>query len=467
MNSPMTLRPRPLTLLIAGPPFGLALVLVGLGFQALSSGDPFQAGIYFWLAAPCAMAGLPVVIFATGTSLKLDDDTLSRRDLYGLRRRSIGTEFLAGIREIEDPLNPRREWHRYAIVDRRGVRFAYLRGLFWNAAEIDRLRESIGWASGLDEGIKLRPFVDPTYGDEEARTLRAAIQQGGLQLVEEALSATGDPTRREFLIQVLGSFRGRPPWVDRWVQAMPASEHARVVWGVQATNWALEARAMAMNPADAFAQRAGDLFLERMRLAEGELFNAATMSPDDGAPWLFLMKTGMALELGESEVRLRYDALSQRNPNSEEGARTLTAALSPRWAGSEDSMWAFVRSQTSTAVAGSPLQMLIPMAHIECWIGERDRSSGANDPNAYFEQQQVREEIIEAHRRYFVETPTKSPYERSNREWFALCFYLMRELEAARREIEQIGLGIRPLPFGFLGDALTAYAAVRKAVGLS
>jgi hypothetical protein len=224
---------------------------------------------------------------------------------------------------------------------------------------------------------------------------------------------------------------------------------------------------MAVNPADAFAPRARDLFLERMRIAEGELFNAATMSPDDSAPWLFLMKTGLALELGELELRQRYDALSQRNPNSEEGARTLTAALSPRWAGSEDSMWAFVRSQTSAAIAGSPLHMLIAMAHIECWVGERDGSSSANDQNGYFEQQHVREEIFEAYRRYLLETPSQSPYERSNREWFALCFYLMRELEAARREIEQIGFGIRLLPFGFLGEPITAYAAVRKAVGLS
>jgi hypothetical protein len=81
----------------------------------------------------------------------------------------------------------------------------------------------------------------------------------------------------------------------------------------------------------------------------------------------------------------------------------------------------------------------------------------------YFEQTAVQEEIRAAHQNYFGGGHQLSPFERGNREWFALSFYLMRDFASLGAELDQIGPGIRRIPFGYLGGAIASYKSVSEA----
>jgi hypothetical protein len=307
----------------------------------------------------------------------------------------------------------------------------------------------------------VKPYIDTAFGDAESLELRTALLKNDWRPAEGALARTTDPSRYEFLVDTLSNFPGRPAWVDAWPQAVPASAAARMVWGSQTAVWAWEARSSA--PAENVRSDAWEIFFQRLRMAEEQLNHATAMAPASSAPWVTLMKTGIGLEVGQDELRRRYAEIASRNPESEPGARTMLTALSRKWGGSHEAMWTFVHDTVGQAVEGSSLHMLIPMGHIEAWLGDRMKGDSPIHHSRYFEQPAVQDEIRTAHRNYFGGAHQPSPFERANREWFAVSFYLMRDFPALRAELEKIGPGIQRTPFGYLGGPLASYQAVLDA----
>ena len=400
------------------------------------------------------------------TRLEVTPDHLERSRLLGLWRTRIPRSNVAGMQSRVRPADRLFRVQHFAVYDRKGVQWTLLTGFVWKQADLLRLRDELGWAPKPgDLRNKYVPYIDPTHGDLEAAQLRGALESGSWQPVEAALSKTTDLTRREFLATVLGNVDGRPPWVDQWAQQKPESPAARLVWGSQTTTWAWEARTG--QAAEDVAAEAWKVFFERLKQADEQLHIAAEMAPEDSAPWICLMRTGVGLEVGEEEHRLRYEEAVRRNPESEEASRLLLTALSLKWGGSHDAMWEFVHQRIAAAPDGSPLHMLVAMGHIEAWLGERMLGDEAKIHHSrYFERPEIQEEIRGAWRRYLGATPATSPWEGFNRQWFAVSFYLMRDFAAAKAEIEKIGLGIQRTPFGYLGGPLKAYASVREATGV-
>ena len=312
----------------------------------------------------------------------------------------------------------------------------------------------------------VEPFIDRTRGDSQASVLRAASAAGDWAAVANGLAATsGDLSRREFLVDAVASDTSNLSWVDAWVRQQPESAIARMTWGSCAVQYAWTVRSGAL-PQDVAPDRMRG-FHEWLGHAQTQLNHAAEMDSHDSAAWVGLLWTAVGLGIPHAQAAEFWENAVQRNPSTELAAHAYTTFLSPRWAGSDETMWTFVHRLLVSEQAGSPRWALVPAAHLEQWVAARMAGNAQIHSSRYFGQQSVQDEIRAAYTNY-LGSPAKqpSPLESQWRGHFACCFYLMGATAELRREMQQIGPGIQALPWGFLGTARVAYHSVREAAGL-
>jgi hypothetical protein len=310
-----------------------------------------------------------------------------------------------------------------------------------------------------------KPFIDPARGDAEAQRLRQAAGVRDWRSVDAALSATREVLRREFLADAVAMNCEDLSWVDAWVREQPESQSARLMWGASAVQLAWKVRSGLAPQYVSSDQMKG--FHDWLNHAQEQLNAAATMDPDDSAPWVALLWCGVGLEIPIDDARARWDNAMRRNPQTELSALAFTTHLGPRWNGESDLMWTFIRELVGHEPEGSPRWSLVPHGHMEQWVSERMRGGSAVHPSRYWEQAEVQRDIKDAHAKYLGSPAKRRSYlEPQFRELFAGCFYLMGARDLLRKELEQIGPGIQGLPWGYLGSALVAYQSAREAAGL-
>ena len=312
---------------------------------------------------------------------------------------------------------------------------------------------------------QVKPFIDPSRGDAEAAALRQAAASGNWAAVDAALQATPNGSRREFLVDAIALDTSNLSWVDVWVKEQPSSAAARLMWGACAVQYAWKVRTGAAPQDVAPDKMAG--FHDWLVNADEQLQHAATMAPEDGAPWIALLWAGVGLEIPIESATERWENVSRRNPATELGAMAYLTHIGPRWNGRADLMWTFIQDLLSRETDGSPRWFMVPHGHFEQWVAERMHGGSAVHPSRYFEQSHVQRDIIDAYDKYLGSASKRpSELEPQFRELFAASFYLMNARDRLRRELEQIGPGIQNLPWGFLGSTMVAYQSAREAAGL-
>jgi hypothetical protein len=312
---------------------------------------------------------------------------------------------------------------------------------------------------------KPKAFIDRARGDAQASELQRAVAAKQWQVVEAALSSTHDASRREFLIDSVTLDTQDLGWVDAWVQARPDQQAGRLAWGACAVQYAWHIRT-GREPQNVSPEQFRG-FHDWLLKAQEQLQHAATMDPTDSAPWVALLWAAVGLELPLEEATSRWQAVFSLNPATELGAQAYTTFTGPRWNGTAELMWSFVRGLLEREPEGSPRWTLVPSAHLEQWVAERMSGHARVHASRYFQQPQVQAEIKEAYGRYLGSSSRRpSPLEPQNREVFACTYYLMGERDELRRQLEQVGPGIQVLPWGFLGSPLVAYQGAREAAGL-
>ena len=308
-------------------------------------------------------------------------------------------------------------------------------------------------------------FIDRSRGDAQAAQLIQAATAGEWRSVEAALTATTDPLRREFLIDGLASDTQDLRWVDQWVRDRAELQTARVVWGACAVQYAFHIRSGDV-PENVSAQQ-WQGFHEWLTHADEQLRHAVAMDPTDAAPWVSMLWSAVGLEVPFDEAERRWDGARRLHPHTELGALAYTTYISPRWHGSEEMLWRFVKGLVSNEPEGSPRWTMVPTAHFEQWAADRMSGNARVHESRYFQQPHVQSEINEAYSHYLGSAERKaSPLEPQYRGTFAVAFYLMGAREALRREMEVIGPGIQRLPWGYLGGAGRTYKLVRESAGL-
>jgi hypothetical protein len=314
-------------------------------------------------------------------------------------------------------------------------------------------------------GGRPKTFVDEAQGDAEAARLRAAAGAKDWRSVEAALGATTDPIRRELLVDAIMAGTTDLSWVEAWIRSKPESQLGRLMWGMCAVQYAWQIRSGRAPQYVSGDQWKG--FYEWLGHAEEQLSHAAKMDPTDSAPYVGLLWSAVGLGVDREEAEARYALAFERNPRTQLGVWAYATYLSPKWHGSSELMWSFLRDLLEREVEGSPRWVMVPMGRIEEAVDEGMERNTSLRGTGHFEKPEVQRDILDAYAKY-LGSPAKqaSPFEWGNRQWFAMALYLMGAREQLRAELQKMGPGIQSSPWGYMGKPSAIYERAREWAGL-
>lgn len=303
--------------------------------------------------------------------------------------------------------------------------------------------------------------LESSDDDPVAKRLRLAQQKKDWKTLQEFFQGLKDPGEREFHVEKLSDWQGRPPFLDAWVVSSPGCAEAWLVRGAHGIQWAWEARSGAR--ADDVAESAWPIFLERLRQAWSDLNRAIELNPADATPFGHLITCAMGLQLEKEVV---YTLLRNTIDRSVISWKAHTAALwylCEKWFGSHDEMFDFARSVSASAPEGSGLHALIPIAHHERWIYaaafDQDQAFAEN----YFDQPEVRQEIVEAYRRSLGSSAhVTDRATRPQSSFFALALLRAESYPQSLAELERLGNVVPEFPWAQLGDPVEKFTRARE-----
>ncbi len=229
-----------------------------------------------------------------------------------------------------------------------------------------------------------------TYGDQQAESLRRELEAGHWQSAADFLGLLRDWDDRDFYVQALSQWPGRPLWLDDWVQQQPNSATAWLVRGVHTKNWAWEARGSGL--ADTVSEKGFKLFFERLARAEEELLRAAELDPADPTPWAHLVMVGVGAQKSLDKIQEWFQQAVRRHSRHATAHYSMLQALCAKWYGSHDQMFDFARGTCAKLPNGHGLHALIALAHFER-VAAMYREQQTLSATGYYRRQEVAEEI--------------------------------------------------------------------------
>lgn len=214
------------------------------------------------------------------------------------------------------------------------------------------------------------PITDLGEQFAHVRDLRRLAAAGDLSRVLNELDAARAREEQEYVdltwaltarVEIDGpitAFLGEHPW-DRRATCLRAARGIEQAFQVRG-------RGMAANvTADRFRQ-----FWGILRAVEQDLIRLCAIEPSDPQPWHLRLVTARGLELGVGEARRRYERLAEHDPSHVAAQRQLLQQLCPKWGGTWDDAFAFVRDCVTRAQPGSMSFALIATVNLERWLDE-------------------------------------------------------------------------------------------------
>ncbi|MGW5210225.1 hypothetical protein ACWEQO_03120 [Streptomyces sp. NPDC004051] len=261
-------------------------------------------------------------------------------------------------------------------------------------------------------------------GDTRVLALVEAADAGEWEAVKEAL-APFDLGRDHHVLGELAELDGVEEWIGRAVEE--DKEHraeALLISGARHVVWGWEARTSAR--AVDVSREQWQVFHERLRVAEEQLFEAAELRPEWVAPWRRLLTSGRGMSLGDAVNETRFDAALRREPLDLEIHLERLSQLQPRWGGEQGQALAFAREAFARAPEGHRLGCVIAMAHIEDWV--------ESDDGDCLETPEIQAELREAADRSILHPAyTWRPGWQHDFNMFAMALSLAGESHTVRR----------------------------------
>jgi hypothetical protein len=305
------------------------------------------------------------------------------------------------------------------------------------------------------------PVYDPFGGDETARAAIAALGKPGGWRDVAVLMAQAGSDDRAFLAGSIAETGNRAA-VDAWHAAQRDRPEPWLVRGLLRIGeaWAVRGSGRASD----VDEESWPVFHAGLREAEQDLREAIRLAPDDATPWGYLLLTGRGLEKTVSELRALFEEARRRDPQGWLAPYMALDAVSEKWSGTHEEMFAFVREVTSAEREGSPLHALVPLAHVERWL-----SFSTEDPpdrkaqQGWFGRRDVQEEIRKAWQRG-PQSPAFRPgrFVATQLNSFAFAFSLGGDAGRARELFQQIGARATRSPWSHLGDPVAAFKRARQ-----
>lgn len=297
------------------------------------------------------------------------------------------------------------------------------------------------------------PVIDLTWGDPVARAIRTALAAQDFAGAERQFGQAANVQALDHWIQACADWEGRPGWLDDWVRQMPDSALARLVRGIHGTHWAWQARSSRV--AEQVDEAAFVEFFRRLELAHVDLDAAHALDPDSALPAALTIPVLVGLQADDDHKRATFEQAISRAPTLISAHRAMLGALCAKWGGSDAAMFAFARQH---AVRSPALRVLIPLAHIEAFIGIDD----VERRRAYARQPQVRAEVEEAFAK-FRECQDQTAL-RNGANAFAFVFVLAKDAKRAGQAFELTAGFVARAPWMYVGDPLAMYTKLRASL---
>ncbi|WP_326551644.1 hypothetical protein [Micromonospora sp. NBC_01813] len=218
--------------------------------------------------------------------------------------------------------------------------------------------------------------------------------------------------------------------------------------------WAVRTRARA----EFVSQEQFREFFRILRIAERVLIDATAYHPDNCAAWSYRLVTARGLELGQAEIRRRYDRLAEIDPHHLAGQRQLLQQLCPKWGGSFEQMLAFARQAVAAAPPGALNGRLLAEAHAEQWL--ELKGSALRD---FRKDPQVRQELRDAAARSVLHPAATRAYgwvEAHNA--FAMIFSVIGDHAGAAPHFAAVGNVIAADAWAYVNNPVASFGRFRK-----
>ncbi|MFI7616177.1 hypothetical protein ACIBP6_33650 [Nonomuraea terrae] len=301
--------------------------------------------------------------------------------------------------------------------------------------------------------------VGRTWTDAALDTGVELVSQGHLQAGIALLSEThDDPELRSLRTEALGDAAiGRSREI---MELLDEADHPAdvLLWlGRTIINeaWAIRGGGYASTVgSDRFK-----MFFATLSTAHEPLMEAARLRPDDAVPWESMIWYGLGMQLDRSEEDAIWAEITSRCDTLFSAHWARLQAVSAKWGGSHEDMFAHARSAVALAPPGDPLTAMLALAHLEYLLAEETRLVQESTLMAYMKfsmayfSETVLSELKEAESRW---TTGKRSHVRDvdAHHLFGAIFFQTRDTyDLAARHLSQVGNRVgEAAPWGYRGD---------------
>jgi hypothetical protein len=307
--------------------------------------------------------------------------------------------------------------------------------------------------------------LEPTareIGDQAQRfatALRLRLKRGDFAAAEAAL-LKGTDADRERMIYGLAETEGSLPLAARWASADPQSAFANVVLGacLVVGGWKIRGDGYA----DQVDKDAWDPFLQSLERAEEPLYRAASLDPELAEPFAWLIHAATGQEAPQEEVDKLFAEALARQPLHWAAHYKYFNAVTQKWGGSHDAMFAFARDSAQRAPRGSLIHGLIASAYLELALAISSEASARKAYAAVRRQGHARE-VVAAYHAWLDATPATverklhgvgggfGPWALNQ---FAAALYVVGAAGEARAALASLQGEVDPIPWTWIAQGL-------------
>lgn len=226
---------------------------------------------------------------------------------------------------------------------------------------------------------ELIPVHQAAVASDLAAVLSAYQNLPTVALRTAAVGIVGDVDgAREMLIPVADSPGFEPEQL--LVRTMLAHAMVTIGWGIRTGH-----------RAENVSQEQFRAFHDHLRIAERLLLDVIARQPDNVAAWRTRLTSARGLQLGQSEVRRRYDQSARFEPHLLAPQLQVMQQLCPKWGGTFEQLHAFARECAFAAPPGSVNGLLVAQGHLEHWVELPE-----GEDKAYLTSSAVQQEVAAA-----------------------------------------------------------------------
>ncbi len=287
-------------------------------------------------------------------------------------------------------------------------------------------------------------FTD-THSDPVAASILRAQDVGALKA--QFAMIPGDWSRRYFYSLAMSRhFLDRK--LAQWAAQEPDSADAHLCHGARLLKmaWAVRGHGVAAG----VSRERWETFYQILDQTRAALLRAAELNPADPTPWALLICVAVFRSEGEREQEYFQEAIA-RDPGNWHAYMNRLLGLTKKWSGSHEAMFDFARGAHHPYPADSLFNCLVLKAHIEYWKYLRIFDEDEEAAEAHVTDPDVIAECLDVYHRALAHRDDHDHDTMFVRINAAATFWVLRQKEPLRQELERLGPRLHNIHWRWLG----------------